>query len=498
MMIAHPRYWKLGIKLPLTIIAAVAGVALTVGLAVIAQERSRIRQDLEEKALLVARGVSGIAYEAVLRNDYWSLFKALSSMTSSSGPGGVSNDAVAGMVLDVEGRVLAHLTPEDHPVGLPLLGADPSQRQWLKDVMRSATSRVRIIYQDGREYVESVVPIQSNGSTVGVVVLRLSTQEIETRTAAAAVIVIGIVLVFGALGSGFGVYISRRMVRPLNDLADGMAALGKGDFTSIVPIRPRDHDEIGRLAETFNHMACELAEKRQLEQQLAVSEKLVAVGRIAAGVAHEVNNPLAGMLNCLDTIRRYPDDPSLIPRYFPMIEKGLHRIRAIVQGLLIELKGDVAEVWGDGGCLEDVKDLVLVEIGALPVQLHWRNQLGDSYCVNCGPMQQVVLNLVKNAIQACREGGDVAFRAFTQGDQVVVEVEDNGPGIPLERLDKVFDPFYTNRPDGTGLGLWVTYRLVEKMAGSIEVESEPGLGCLFRVRIPGQALRRQPSTTEVA
>lgn len=496
MRFIHPRYWPLGIKLPMTLIAAVAGVALTVGLAVIAQERARIREDLQEKALLISRGVAGIAYEAVLRNDYWTLFKALSSMTSSSGHGGVDNATMVGMVLDTEGRVLAHLNPEKHPVGLPMLASDPVQRQWLKEVSQSELSRVRSIYVDGRDYIESVVPIQSNGSTVGVVVLRLSTAEIEARTAAAAIIIFGIIMVFGGLGSAFGVYISSRMVRPLNALAAGMETLGKGDFESVVPVKPRDHDEIGRLAETFNRMAAELAEKRQLEQQLAVSEKLAAVGRIAAGVAHEVNNPLAGMLTCLNTIRRYPDDASLVPRYLPLIEKGLNRIGAIVQGLLVELKEDKAQVWGDGGCLEDVKELILAEIGDKPVQLHWSNRLELAYCVNCGPMQQVVLNLVKNAVQACSEGGNVIFSACHDDGVVVVEVEDDGPGISLDRLDKLFDPFYTSRSSGTGLGLWVTYRLVEKMGGVIEVESEPGRGSIFRVRVPGQALNR--NRTEAA
>jgi signal transduction histidine kinase len=478
------RSWSLAVKFPLTLTAIVAAVGFTIGAAIVVQDWWRFRQALEEKALLLARAVAAAAPEAMLRNDYWALYKSLRGMAARA-PGGVRDPRVmSGMVLDHVGRVLAHLDPALHPVGFPLVPGTTAEQGYFEAAMKAQTPSIIAGISRGEGFVEGVVPVYSDEKMIGVVRLRLSTAELAQQTRKAAFTVLSLTLLLVAAGSLFGTVISRRMVRPLAALAEGMESVGRGKVAQVAPVAVVERDEIGQLAVTFNRMAAELAEKERLERELAVNERMIALGRIAAGVAHEVNNPLAGMLNCLDTVKRHPEDADLTRRYLPLIEKGLNRIRAIVAGLLGELRYEDSNEIADPSCLEDVRDLVVAEIGSRDLALAWDNELAPGARLNRQKVQQILLNLLRNAIAVVPDGGRVAFRAFQDGDCAVLEVEDDGPGVPPENLGRLFEPFFTTRPGGTGLGLWIAYRLVRSMGGQIEVESEPGRGSLFRIFVP--------------
>lgn len=492
--LCSPRGWSLMVKLPLTITAVVAGVAFTIGLSVVADSYNRFRADLEDKALLLAHSVAVKAPEMVLRHDTWSLYKTLRTVADTERDGIARVPVLTGAVIEPGGVVLAHLHPTDAPLGL-VLPARPD-RPWarLAMVARSAVPDIlRGTHEDGVGFVEAVVPIRAGDEVLGLVILRLSAERITHDLWAAAFTVLGWTFLLVAAGSILGTVISWRMVKPLRALSRGMATVGAGRLAEVVPVRKGDRDEIGALVDSFNTMAGELAEKKRLEQELALNDKIHALGRIAAGVAHEVNNPLAGMLNCLDTIKARPDDPDLTRRYVPLLEKGLFRIQAIVQSLLIELRAEGAEAWGSAGCLEDLRDLVQAEIAGRPIVLDWHYAVPPEVQINCHRVQQILLNLFKNAIQAMPDGGRLSFRATGDDGAVVLEVADTGVGIPEENASRLFDPFFTDRPAGsgagTGLGLWIVYRLVQSLHGVITVESEPGRGTVLRVRLPDAAIR---------
>jgi signal transduction histidine kinase len=190
------------------------------------------------------------------------------------------------------------------------------------------------------------------------------------------------------------------------------------------------------------------------------------------------------MLNCCDTLKRHPQEPELLERYLPLLETGLNRIRQIVRGLLVEIRTEGAYEPCGPECMEELKELIEAEVGDRDVTFQWENRLPADVRINRPPVQQIVFNLLKNAVQAVPDGGTVTFRAYRNGEGVLFEVSDDGPGIAEANRDRLFDPFFTTKASGTGLGLWIVYRLVESLHGVIRIESEPGRGTWFQICVP--------------
>jgi signal transduction histidine kinase len=220
-----------------------------------------------------------------------------------------------------------------------------------------------------------------------------------------------------------------------------------------------------------------------LEEEIAMSEKLIALGRITAGVAHEVNNPLAGLLNCIDTLRKHPNDKELIDRYLPVLDQGLHRIKEIVHNLLVGLRIEEGDEVVGIDHIDKLRDLIRADIGERDIKIIWENEAREDLSIP-GKLEQIVYNLLRNAVEILADGGIVTFRMYQKGPYLTIEVADNGPGIPASIRNQLFDPFFTTKTNGTGLGLWVVYRLTQNMEGIIKIESEEGRGTTFHVSVP--------------
>jgi len=470
---------SLSFKFPLILSLAVASVTAGIGTVMINRDHRLLRQQLQEHSVLLARSISVTATEPLLRGDTWTLYKNLRQITQGAG---IVNDlsVITAMILDMDGLVLAHIYPALFPIGLPAVADDSPERPRL---LAELTMRVPSTF-DGPGFIEGVAPVQAGGKNIGLVRVRVSTSELDRRTSEASVTVLVLSVGMAAIGIFLGAIWSIRTLQPLHVLARSMSQLSRG---IVQPLPVSRGDEIGQLIVSFNQMARELEEKRRLETDLAANEKIVALGRIAAGVAHEVNNPLAGMLNCLSTLRARSNDPELVARYMPLIEKGLQKIEALVKDLLIELKVEDAHEVADPSTLEDVRDLIAAEIDPARISFTWENRLQAGDPVNRPKMQQVLLNLLRNAVQAMPSGGRLGCRLWRHEADLVFEVEDTGIGIPSADLGRIFDPFFTSRPTGTGLGLWIVLRLVQSMRGTIDVSSTPGQGTRFCIRIPREA-----------
>ncbi len=249
-------------------------------------------------------------------------------------------------------------------------------------------------------------------------------------------------------------------------------------------------------------IARDITERKQLEQQVQHSERLASIGQLAAGVAHEINNPLGGILNCLYNIRKGTLTPARSQEYLHFMEDGLQRVQRIVRQLLDFSQQRELEL-----ALADLH-LILDRVGVLTEHVFVERHavLRKQYDTTLPPLmvdgaliEQVVMNLVLNAVQSIQDGGYVSLETQKHEDTCEIIVEDNGCGIAPNVRAHIFDPFFTTKGtgEGTGLGLSVSLGIVQRHGGEMLVESEEGKGTRFMVRLPF-VRSRMPSMMKVS
>jgi signal transduction histidine kinase len=260
-----------------------------------------------------------------------------------------------------------------------------------------------------------------------------------------------------------------------------MEALGKHDTVSSLSQDYPYRDELGRLFQAYERMQLEMTEKTALEQRMVKADRLAALGRLSAGIAHEINNPLGGLMTSLDTVKLHAARDPVLDRFLPYLERGLAQIRDIVAALLVETRGRSRPLLARD--IDDVQTLLAQEAKKRDTDWTWDNRAGDASHLPATLVRQVLINLVLNALQAAGEGGRVSVSCVGSEDGLEMEVENNGETIPAELMKHLFEPFTGLNEEGHGLGLWVTHQIVEQLKGRIEVESRDGL-TRFNVNLP--------------
>jgi signal transduction histidine kinase len=338
-----------------------------------------------------------------------------------------------------------------------------------------------------------------HGSTAevnGILHLDMSLLQTQAQIAEMELSAIWTVVIVGLVLSTAGALLMVRMVdRPLARLTTAMARVETGDLS--VRAHHGSRDEIGRLAESFNTMVERLqAAREEIEayhrQRLAHSERLASMGELAASLAHEIKNPLAGIDGAVQVMA--DELPETDPRKEILLEilNQVRRLDKTVRDLLAFARPGRPDV---APCnLHQVLDRTLLLLAGDPEAKRMR--VVRNYRPDLPPLAadgkqlgQVFLNLILNAVQAAPAGGPVTIRTDVRSGGgaeplVTVEVADCGPGIPAHLREEIFKPFVTTKHRGTGLGLSVSRRIVEEHGGSIEVESPQAGGAVFRVLLP--------------
>ena len=309
-----------------------------------------------------------------------------------------------------------------------------------------------------------------------------------------------------ALGAGW--LVSRRITRPLRDLTEAAGAVASGDFSRRVSIKRSD--ELGRLGRAFSTMASEVQQSREnlehrVEQRtadlnkaltqlqdaqdtLVRKEKLALLGQLSSGVGHELRNPLGVMNNAVYYLRTVlAEQPATIHEYLAILQQQITLSEKIVSDLLDFARSKPPK--RSSVRLADIVELQLARLGPLE-SVAIRNGVGPELplvLVDQVQIGQVLLNLITNASQAMNGSGTITLRARENHNGIICEVIDTGPGVAAENIDKVFEPLFTTKARGIGLGLAVSRTLARANGGDLTVESAPGKGATFRLTLPGAA-----------
>jgi signal transduction histidine kinase len=247
-------------------------------------------------------------------------------------------------------------------------------------------------------------------------------------------------------------------------------------------------DEKGHLISIIEYIE-DITGEQRLQDQLIQSEKLAGVGVLASGVAHEINNPLSGVIGMAEVAMEEENLPEIKGYLKDILNCGM-RISEIVKGLRtysrIAKQGeqsliDINEV------LEESLKMVRLATKTTSIEVVKNFQSVDKIEANAGEVQQIFTNLITNAFQAMNEkGGALTISTRSLKDTVEIKLSDSGMGIPQKNINKIFDPFFTTKKigEGTGLGLNIVYRIVTKYEGTIDVESKEGVGTTFTIKFP--------------
>jgi two-component system NtrC family sensor kinase len=275
--------------------------------------------------------------------------------------------------------------------------------------------------------------------------------------------------------------IARTMTKPIMKLVEGAGEIGKGRFDHRINVKT--DDEIGTLSEAFNKMAEDID---SAQKQLIQSEKMASLGQLSAGVAHEINNPLANISLNAQMLQQDLEDEKAQKR-LSKIEDNVDRATRIVKSLLeFSRTPEFHPTYTDiNALITKTLDILKHETKRVEVVEKFEKELPE-VPVDPNQIQQVFINIISNACQAMTGGGTLTLRTGQIGDIVEIEISDTGEGISPENLRKVFDPFFTTRKvgKGTGLGLSISYRIIEKHGGHIDVKSVVGKGTSFIIKLP--------------
>ena len=388
-------------------------------------------------------------------------------------------------LVDQSGRTIAHPFSKPYEYDLTKY-EDPRLREFIVDII-TGESGWRMYYDDFGEKAAAFAHVPATGWSLAV---SIPIEELKREAKAIRARVLELVLaILIVAGAGVGT-LSYQLLRPVRRLVVATEQMAGGNLRQEIPVRSRD--ELGTLTKSFNRMVRNL---RKIQTELIRSEKLISLGRLSAGVAHEIRNPLNAMKGAIVYLQKRRSEDSVIHEYTQLVLEEIDRLNEFVTEFLYFAKqsppNPVPTDFNE--LLQNTLNLLDEEFRdkGITATLH-ADSLLPLLEIDPHQMEQVFLNLFVNAVHAMPGGGALTVSTAVQKDvrkgnthfKAVAEVKDDGVGISQEHLKSIFDPFFSTKESGTGLGLPISLGIVESHEGKMQIVSKEGKGTTVIVELP--------------
>jgi signal transduction histidine kinase len=449
------------------------------------REAGILQAETETRALLQARYTADANFQSLLLQDVTAIQKYVDSHCTG--------ELVYMVVYDREGRPVAWnalVRPHGELVSSSRLTDDMTSEE-------SATETRRLVL--GGETVRvlevEVFAYAKEAGRWGSVKLGLSLEPMFARLREIQKVLLLIGVGGFLIGIAGAALLARRITRPIHRLAEGTVRIARGDFSQGFVDTSRD--EVGDLARSFNEMTSQLlATRRRMEEanrRLVQHEKLASIGRMAATIAHEIRNPLTSVKLNIQKVAEEEGLAEAVKAHLGLSLEGIDQIERFIKELLnfTRVPELILERWPVDQIVEASLKMVRETLAEKKITVETAYADGlPPILADADKLRQVFLNVLRNAHEALGAGGKIGVACDTvvEGGRIMVRVRisDNGPGISEKDRPNIFEPFYTTKPSGFGLGLANARKIVEQHNGTIGVGRKRGKGCVFVILIPAE------------
>ncbi len=470
-------------------------------IALVSTPKARPREEIEETSGMIIKAAApvfdydgnliGVLYGGKLLNRNYEIVDKVKDMVYKSEKY-KDKDIGTATIFQGDLRISTNVMRTD---GARAIGTRVSEEVYNR-VIEKGTPWIGRAFVVNAWYITAYEPIKNiKGQVIGILYVGILEEKFTDMRINIVSTFIGVTILGIAIAFAVTLVLANSIVKPVSRLTTASRYIADGDFSYKVDIK--SNDEIGELGNIFNFMVRSIRErdtkiKEFAQAKMAEAERLAMIGQLAAGVAHEINNPLTGIILYCDIVLKSMPEDDVKRKNLEKINHEAMRCKSIVKGLLDFARHKKPETKEASVNQTLETTLSLVKNQPLFHNIDLKNDLDQSLPlikIDAGQIQQVFMNIIMNAVEAMDGKGDLSIKSQLSEDEKYIEISftDTGPGIKSECLKRIFEPFFTTKDashGGVGIGLAISYRIVRNHNGRVDVTSEMRKGTTFTIKLP--------------